>query len=158
MNKLEGESMHNLKRLLIIVPFILSGCSSLKLAPADFSWPVESVIHVDNKGMAVDDRYSISFSAKPLFLEETGDSLGFVNKDLRVIRDTLGYYYITSNNFKNVYVFTMGEGSFNLEEKIQISENGITNPVFNQRPPYIELVDGDKQYYLSNNGIENKEK
>ena len=150
--------MRYVKQLIIILPFILTGCSSLKLAPADFSWPVESVIHVGNKGTAVDDRYSISFSAKPLFFAETGDSLSYVNKDLRVIRDTLGYYYITSNNFKNVYVFKMGEGSFNLEEKILISENGISNPVFNQRPPYIELVTGNKQYYLSNRGIESKEK
>jgi hypothetical protein len=150
--------MNLIKYVIMIVPFTLIGCSTLQLAPADFSWPVESVIHVDNSGRAADDRYSIAFNAKPLFFEEAGDSTAFVNKDLRVIRDTLGYYYITGNNFKNVYVFTMGEGSFNLDEKIQISETGISDPVFNQRPPYIELVVGDKQYYLSNKGIENKEK
>ncbi len=150
--------MNLIKYILVTIPFILTGCSSLKLSPADFSWPVESVIHVDNNGMAADDRYSISFNVKPLFFEEAGDSLAFVNKDLRVIRDTLGYYYMTGNNFKNVYVFTMAEGSFKLEEKIKISDTGITDPVFNQRPPYIELVEGNKQYYLSNNGIENKEK
>lgn len=150
--------MNLIKYVIMIVPFILAGCSTLQLKPADFSWPVESVIHVDNNGQASDDRYSLTFNAKPLFFEEAGDSLAFVNKDLRVIRDTLGYYYITGNNFKNVYVFTMGEGAFNLDEKIQISETGISNPVFNQRPPYIELVVGDKQYFLSNNGIENKEK
>ncbi len=150
--------MNLIKYMIMIVPFALIGCSTLQLKPADFSWPVESVIHVDNNGRAFDDRYSLTFNTKPLGLEEAGDSLAFVNKDLRVIRDTLGYYYITGNNFKNVYVFTMGEGAFNLDEKIQISETGITDPVFNQRPPYIELVVGDKQYFLSNKGIENKEK
>lgn len=150
--------MRHIKYVIVIVPFILIGCSSLKLTQTDFSWPVESVIHVDDKGIAADDRYSISFSAKPLFFEEAGDSLAFVNKDLRVIRDTLGYYYMTGNNFKNVYVFTMGEGCFKLEDKIAISDSGISNPVFNQRPPYIQLVEGNKEYYLSNNGIENKEK
>ncbi len=150
--------MRIIKYLLIILPVVFAGCSSLRLSPADFSWPVESVIHVDNNGVAKEDRYSLTFSAKPLYFEETGDSLSYLDRELRVIRDTLGYYYITGNKFKNVYVFTMGDGAFNLSNKISISETGISNPVFNQRLPYIELVEGNKQYYLSNNGIETKEK
>jgi hypothetical protein len=144
--------------MIIILPAVFAGCSTLKLSPADFSWPVESVIRVDDNGVAKEDRYAITFSAKPLYFEETGDSLAYLDRELRVIRDTLGYYYITGNKFKNVYVFTMGDGAFNLSNKISISETGISNPVFNQRPPYIELVEGNKQYYLSNKGIEKKEK
>jgi len=156
---LEGEYMHILKySIFLIVAASLAGCSTLRLTPADFAWPVESVIQVDNNGMAKEDRYEISFNAKPLYFEETGDSLSYLDRELRMIRDTLGYYYITGNKFKNVYVFTMGDGALNLEEQIQISETGMTNPVFNQRAPYIELIEGDKQYYLSNNGIETKEK
>ncbi len=150
--------MKFLKYLVILTAAILAGCSTLRLAPADFSWPVESVIHVDDNGMAKEDRYALSFNAKPLYFEETGDSLAYLDRDLRVIRDTLGYYYITGNKFKNVYVFTLGDGAFNLYNKIQISETGITDPVFNQRPPYIELIEGNKQFYLSNSGIEKKEK
>jgi hypothetical protein len=150
--------MHMIKYSIILVAAVLAGCSSLRLSPADFSWPVESVIHVDDSGIAKENRYDISFNARPLYFEETGDSLAYLDRDLRIIRDTLGYYYITGNKFKNVYVFTMGNGAFNLENKIMISEAGITDPVFNQRPPYIELIEGNKQYYLSNNGIEKKEK
>lgn len=150
--------MNQLKYIVILIAAVLAGCSALRLSPADFSWPVESVIHVDDNGMAKENRYAISFNAKPIYYEETGDSLAYLDRDLRVIRDTLGYYYITGNKFKNVYVFTMGDGAFNLYNEILISENGITNPVFNQRPPYIELIEGNKQYYLSNNGIEKKEK
>ncbi len=150
--------MKILKYVIIATAVILAGCSSLMLAPADFSWPVESVIRVDDNGMAKEDRYALSFNAKPLYFEETGDSLAYLDRDLRVIRDTLGYYYITGNKFKNVYVFTMGEGAFNLYNEIQISETGIANPVFNQRPPYIELIEGDNQYYLSNSGIEKEKK
>lgn len=150
--------MNKLKYIVILTAAVLAGCSTLRLSPADFSWPVESVIHVDDNGMAKENRYAISFSAKPIYYEETGDSLAYLERDLRVIRDTLGYYYITGNKFKNVYVFTMGDGAFNLYNEILISENGITNPVFNQRPPFIELIEGNKQYYLSNNGIEKKEK
>ncbi len=158
MHKFEGDYMRPIKYILIFVAVILAGCSSLRLSPADFSWPVESVIHVDDNGRASEDRYAISFNAKPLYFEENGDSLAYLDKELRIIRDTLGYYYITGNQFKNVYVFSMKDGAFDLEEKIQISETGISNPVFNQRTPYIELVEGNKEYYLSHKGIEKKEK
>jgi hypothetical protein len=150
--------MKILKYVIIMTAAVLAGCSSLRLSPADFSWPVESVIRVDDNGMAKEDRYALSFNAKPLYFEETGDSLAYLDRDLRVIRDTLGYYYITGNKFKNVYVFTMGDGAFNLYNEIQVSETGIANPVFNQRPPYVELIEGDNQYYLSNSGIEKEKK
>ena len=46
------------------LPFVLlvfaTACSTLKLQQADFAWPVESVISVDENGKASDDRYSIS--------------------------------------------------------------------------------------------------
>jgi len=150
--------MKILKYVIIMTAAVLAGCSSLRLSPADFSWPVESVIRVDDNGMAKEDRYALSFNAKPLYFEETGDSLAYLDRDLRVIRDTLGYYYITGNKFKNVYVFTMGDGAFNLYNEIQVSETGIANPVFNQRPPYVELIEGDNQYCLSNSGIEKEKK
>ena len=143
---------------ILLTAGVLAGCSSLRLAPADFSWPVESVIRVNDNGMANEDRYALSFNAKPLYFEETGDSLAYLDRELRVIRDTLGYYYITGNKFKNVYIFTMGDGAFNLYNEIQISGTGISNPAFNQRPPYIELIEGNKKYYLSNDGIEKEEK
>jgi hypothetical protein len=154
---LEGENMRALKYIIIIVAAVLAGCSTLKLSPADFSWPVESVLKVGDNGMAEEARYAIAFNAKPLYYEETGDSLAYLDRELRVIRDTLGYYYITGNKFKNVYVFTMEDGAFNLHKEILISKGGITDPVFNQRPPFIELIEGNKYYYLSKNGIE-KEK
>lgn len=150
--------MLKLKYSIILVAAFFAGCSTLRLSPADFSWPVESLIHVDDNGVGKVDRYAISFNAKPIYYEETGDSLAYLDRDLRIIRDTLGYYYITGNKFKNVYIFTMGDGAFNLYNEISISEDGISNPVFNQRPPFIELIEGDQQYYLSNNGIEKKEK
>jgi len=38
--------------------------------------------------------------------------------------------------------------------KIFISEFGLQAPAFNQRNPYIELVDGSNKMNLSNQGIE----
>jgi len=139
--------------LLIIIP----ACSSLVLKPADFSWPVESVLKVDEDGFVKEDRYSITFDSKNLFLEETGDSLAFMNKDLRIIRDGNGYYFMTSSNFRNIYVFTNAEGEFRLSNKIMISEAGIDRPALNQRSPYIELINGDQKILLSNKGLVNEE-
>ncbi len=131
-------------KLLLIGSFLFIGaCSTLVLKPADFAWPVESVLSVDNNGKVDIKRYSINFDARELFLKETGDSLGYQNQQLRVIRNLNGYYFMVANNFRNVYVFNVDEGTFRLEKKIEISDKtGIQNPAFNQRPPFIELVYG----------------
>jgi len=141
---------------LLIVTF--TGCSKLALKPADFAWPVESVLKVDAQGNVTENRNSLTFNTKDLFLEETQDSSAFQNKEIRLIRDLNGYYYITADNFKNVYVFTNGEGKLTLEDKLFVSESGISSPAFNQRQPFIELIDGDKRILLNNEGVsEDKE-
>lgn len=150
--------MKFIKYIMLLFLLILPACSTLTLQPADFAWPVESVLKVDDNGFVQESRFSFSFNAKDLFFEETGDSLGYQNKELRVIRGTKGYYFITSNNFKNVYVFTADDGALKLNNKIEISDsNGIENPAFNQRTPYIELTYGDKKVNLTNEGIKKEE-
>ncbi|MCL5029258.1 MAG: hypothetical protein M1480_09605 [Bacteroidetes bacterium] len=153
-----------MKTVKYLVPFVLAfltSCSSLVLKPADFSWPIESVSNVGNNGNVEVKRYSLNFDARPLFIKETGDSLSYQNQQLRVIRNSKGYYFMVANNFKNVYVFNVKDGVFKLEKKIEISkQEGIQNPAFNQRPPYIELVYGsnsDKKLNLSEDGIEKEE-
>jgi hypothetical protein len=131
------------------------------LKPADFSWPVESVLHIDSDGNVEVERYSESFNTKPLFYKETGDSLAYQNQPLRVIRNKDGYYFMVANNFKNVYVFNQKDGAFRLEKKIEVSDKaGIQNPAFNQRSPFIELVYGDNsanRVNLTDNGIKKEE-
>jgi hypothetical protein len=61
---------------------------------------------------------------------------------------------MTAANFKNVYVFTVTKNAFSLENKIQINETGLSNPAFNQRSPFIELVDEGKIFKLTSEGIE----
>jgi polysaccharide pyruvyl transferase WcaK-like protein len=136
--------------LLIITA---AGCSSLKLTQTDFSWPVESVLKIDSKGFVTDTRFSYSVNVKPLFFEETKDSLNYASKELRIIRDTKGYYYATSAGFKNIYLFEVKDGAFKLYDKFELSETGLTAPVMNQRPPYVELIDGAKKYLLNNEGL-----
>lgn len=130
------------------------GCTSLALKPADFSWPVESVLKADSKGMVQENRYQVSFSIKPLLFAETGDSLN-TNVTFRVIRDRAGYYFITAPGFKHVYVFGTGDGALTLESKIMISETGLASPAFNARPPHVQLLNGnDKPRLLSRSGIQ----
>lgn len=151
----EGVIMKKIIFSAIIAAMLIAGCSTLVLKPADYSWPVESVLKVDDSGLVQVKRYSISFDTKELFLAETGDSLGYQNKELRIIRDMKGYYFMVSDNFKNVYVFQPGESSLLLSNTIAISDSsGMQDPAFNQRPPYIELnYDNNKKVYLSNEGI-----
>jgi hypothetical protein len=142
-------------RYLLVPALIITvtSCAVLTLTPAKFGWPVESVVRVQDNGMLKENRYAVSFNSKPLFFEEAADSNAYLDKELRMIRNDEGYYFITSNGFKNVYVFDASGGSMTLKSKIFISEFGLQKPYLNQRSPYIELVDGEKKLYLDNSGI-----
>jgi hypothetical protein len=81
--------------------------------------------------------------------------MAYRGKEIRMIRDREGYYYITAKEFKNVYVFRADDGELILQNKISISESGIKNPAFNQRISYIELIDGSKRKLsLTHEGIQ----
>ncbi len=133
---------------------ITYACSSLVLSPSDFSWPIENVLKVDDKGFVSEDRYTFTINVKKLFFEEFKDSTNYSGKELRIIRDKSGYYYITGKEFKNVYLFLPIENGMRMENKIKILEaEGLTAPVFNQKSPNIELIDGSKKYLLNYKGL-----
>jgi len=144
--------------VLLLAALSINGCSSLVLQPADLSWPVESVLKPDKKGMVEEDRHSISFNAKGLYFAEFQDSSASTGTELRMICDKMGYYFLTSKNFKNVYVFERGDDGLVMERKILISETGIKKPAFNQRSTHIQLVDGGKTYNLTHEGIAGDQK
>lgn len=144
--------------LIIITTILFSACSTLKLSPAEFNWPIESVLKVDDNGFVKDDRYSLSFNTKQLFFEETQDSMSFTGKSIRLIRNVEGYYFMTSTNFKNVYVFSVDKSTLSLENKLLVNETGFKNPVFNQRPPFIELIDDGITYKLTSEGFDGGKK
>jgi len=140
--------------LLAAMSVIAAGCSSLMLTQADFSWPIEDVAKVDANGMVREDRYSLSFNVKPLLYAETRDSVNVAGQTIRIIRNEQGYYFITAKDFKNVYVFRQDDGRFKIEKTIPVSKEGLSSPAFNQREPYIELVNGDNQpIMLTKDGI-----
>lgn len=145
--------MYKIISLLIFLA-ALSACSILTLKPANFAWPIESVLPIDDKGMVIEDRYSIEFNTAGIFYEEFQDSSAYNGNSIRLIRDNNGYYYITASKFKNVYVFQTDENAMVLHNKIFISEFGIEEPAFNQRAPFIELIDGGRKINLTKDGIE----
>lgn len=129
-------------------------CSSLVLSPADYSWPVENVLKVDGNGFISEERYTFSINVKQLFFAEYKDSTNYLGKEIRIIRDKPGYYFITAQDFKNVYVFMPVENGMKLENKILLSETeSLMSPVFNQKNSHIELLDGSRKYSLNNKGI-----
>jgi len=139
---------------LLFIPLIAAGCSSVILQPADFSWPIEDVIKVNENGFVKVERYTFDVNVKPLFQEELADSNLALGKEIRIIRDKSGYYYIAASGFKNVYLFLPVEGGMKLEETILISETQpLSSPVFNQKSPNIELIDGSNKYLLNSKGI-----
>ena len=146
-----------MKRIIfssLLLFIITAACSVLTLQPANFSWPLESVLPVDDNGKVSEDRYSIEVYTVGLFFEEFQDSLSYKGKEIRMIRDNQGFYCMTAHNFKNVYVFKVDEGKLVQENKIFISEFGLQTPAFNQRDPYIELVDGTYKMNLTYKGTE----
>jgi len=137
-----------------LVLIIVAGCSSLMLKPADFSWPIENVLKVDANGFISEDRYTFSINVKQLFFAEYKDSTNYSGKEIRIIRDKLGYYFMTAKDFKNVYVFIPVENGMKLENKVLLSETeSLTSPVFNQKNSHIELLDGSRKYLLNHKGI-----
>ncbi len=141
--------------ILLILTISLYNCSTMQLSPADFSWPIETVLNVDDNGIVQEERYSFSVNVRSLFIAEAGeDTANIEYKPVRIIRNVKGYYFITAENFNNVYVFNVRDGKMVLENKIQIKETGMNSPLFNQRPPNIELIDGGNMpVYLNKDGI-----
>lgn len=135
---------------------LVIGCSSLTLEPANFAWPIESVLTTDDQGNVYIERFTTGFNASNLFRAEFGEATTIANKELRVIRDQLGYYVMTSPGFMNVYVFEVDNGALVRVNKIFISKEGILNPALNQRSPNIELISNGVSYLLDSKGLKRK--
>ena len=89
---------------------------------------------------------------------EHGENAAATAKTVRVIRDRKGYYFVTAPTFKNVYVFTTGDGELKQFRKIEIGETEMSDPKFNQRDSYIELLNGSSVVMLTKDGISEGDK
>lgn len=126
---------------------------SLVIQDVDYAQPIESVLSPDSDNQVHDQRFAVKFNISGILEEEGASSVD----EVRVIRNSSGYYFVTASGFNNVYVFETDASELKLAEKIEISSEGLGQPAFNQRDSYIELVDrasGDT-YQLDENGIRN---
>ena len=129
--------------LLLGLTFLLSACSSLSLQDVDYGWPVESVLKVKDNNTVSEGRYVISFNIAPLAENEFGDPNALKGKEIRLLRNSEGMYYVTGPNFKNVYVLAPEAGELVLHHTFEISETGLSKPALNKRGQYVELLDGN---------------
>ncbi|MBM2840657.1 MAG: hypothetical protein HW412_1185 [Bacteroidetes bacterium] len=150
-------SIYN-RAAVFLAALTLTSCASLTLQWVDYSWPVESVLKINQHNTVEEGRYAISIQVTNLALEEFQDSTALIGTSIRLIRSEEGYYFVTGPKFKNVYVFTPGASELNLKSKIQLSETGMKAPAMNQRSPYVEVVDGKnwKRFLTSDSIVEEK--
>lgn len=138
---------------MVIVSFVACG-PSVELTDVDYAEPIESVLEPDADGNVTDDRTGLSFNILAIQEEETGEGTSVTTSEVRVIRNTEGYYFVTAPGYSNVYVFEVVESGMDLYEKIEVDADGIANPAFNEDSPYVELLDGtDVSYRLTKDGI-----
>ena len=150
-----------MSRVFVLLFFLLliTSCATIQLDKANFSWPVESELQVDINGNTGDERYSLEFNVENMFNNEFPDKNEQVYTPIRFIRNKMGYYFITSEGFKNVYVFSMKEGVFDLHKIIQISQIPFNSPAFNQRGDFIEFIYNEKsKLKINENGINGGQK
>ncbi|MEX0639318.1 MAG: hypothetical protein WDZ29_03565 [Balneolaceae bacterium] len=110
---------------------------ALVIQNVDYSQPVESVLSPASDHSVQDLRYAVSFSIQSILEEEGVDSVS----EIRLIRGHKGYYFVTASGFSNVYVFEPGESELQLKTIINVAEEGLGQPAFNQRGDHIELID-----------------
>ncbi len=138
--------------LCVALLFGAAACGpSLVLEDVDYAQPIESVLAPDDNSEVHDQRYAVKFSIAPVLEEEGITSVD----EIRLIRNRAGYYFLTAAEFNNVYVFEPAESELALATIIEITENGLEQPAFNQRDEHIELVDlgTGESYNLDQSGI-----
>lgn len=143
----------NISAAMLLV-FVVACGPSLTLTDVDYAQPMESVASPDQNGNVQDIRLGISFNVMALNDKERGEGSA-LPVEVRFIRSSDGYYFVTAPGYRNVYVFEVDERALDLKEVIRVSGAGLASPAFNQRSPYIQLVDGDVVYRLTKDGLAN---
>ncbi|MEX0661695.1 MAG: hypothetical protein WD381_05695 [Balneolaceae bacterium] len=138
--------------LCVALLFGAAACGpSLVIQDVDYTQPIESVLAPDSNSEVHDQRYAVKFNISPLLEEEGVSSV----EEVRLIRNSAGYYFVTASGFSNVYVFKTGESELDLQTIIEIPQGELAQPAFNQRDGNIELVDLDsgETYSLNQDGL-----
>ncbi len=121
----------------------LASCSSLTIEHVNYGWPVEVVTTVSSTNTVTAERYGLTFSVAKIAEVEFQDSTSLTGQQIRLLRNSEGYYFLTGPRFKNVYVLRPAESQLARESVIAVSPTGLRAPALNLRNPYVELLDGD---------------
>ncbi len=146
--------------IVFLLAAALQSCTSLRLEEVNFGWPVESALTVSDQNMIEETRYGLTFNVSALAEKEFEDTAALKGTVLRVLRSNEGYYYMTGPRFTSVYIFSPDAHELSLHSRVRVTAedengaNGLKNPALNQRPPYIELLDGTAtRVLLSDDGV-----
>lgn len=147
--------------IFVLICFLgLQACSkSLLVKNVDYSQRIESVLQPDSNGVVNDVRYGITYSIMPIQYEEFNDSSSVLISEVRMIRNNQGFYFITANKFKHVYVMEPKKGYLMLDKKILVKEDGLKYPALNARSTNIQLIEqaGNTNLILNQKGIKEVE-
>ena len=151
-------SKNNISKIIIfsLALIIFTSCTpSLVLKPVDYAWNLESVLKVDKDMYVKGAPKTLGFNVFELFKAEKIDlKISEDGREVRLIRDNLGYFYIIAEGFTNVYIFRTGENSLDLYRKIIIDKDGVKKPRFNFRKPNVQLLyNNGKDVMMNNRGI-----
>ncbi len=142
--------------LFSILLVCVTACNkTLVIEDVNYAQYVESVLIPNEDGIVTDYRNNISFSINSLLSEEHGENTNSNVNEIRLIRNQQGFYFITADQFKHVYVFEPKRGELKLKETIEISIDGLESPIFNWRDPYIEIIANNREetHFLNEKGI-----
>lgn len=139
--------------ITFLAVLILTGtaCRTFVVEDVNYAQQIESVLHPDENGNVEDIRHGISFSVNPFIKQEFGEQDSVEINKVRLIRNEKGFYFITANNFKHVYVMEPAKSKLKLVNKIKVSETGLTSAAFNLRSPFVQLIDQQQGEVLTLN-------
>jgi hypothetical protein len=138
-----------------------TACKTFVVKDVNYSHQLESVLTPDENGDIHDVRHGLTFNVAPFQQQEFGDTDSTQIQEIRLIRDAKGYYFITANQFKHVYVMKPGAGTLKMEKKIKVSDDRLEAPALNFRNNTVQLVktETNEIFVLTEDGIqENKTK
>jgi hypothetical protein len=139
--------------IILLASFVMAGtaCKTFVVKNVNYAHQIESVLTPDENGTVNDVRHGISFNVQPFQKKEFGENDSTQIQEVRLIRNQEGFYFITANGFKNVYVMEPESGSLKLKNKIKVSETAISEPAFNMRDGIVQLVKVDTNEIVSLN-------
>lgn len=135
---------------ILIFIFIFSSCSTFKIENVKYGWNGEYFAEPDENGDFTIPKNSMKFNILKL-LEEEGIKNKITDIKLRIIRDDEGYFYITGDKFKYIWVFKTDESSLKLKNKIELLKGRtLEDPKFNEKKPNIKVFLKDKSEFIIN--------